>query len=52
QRLRAEAEAALGPRFDIRAFHAEILNTGALPMEVLEAKIRAWIASRRARDGA
>ena len=52
KRLRAEAEAALGPRFDIRAFHAEILNTGALPMEVLEAKIRTWILSRRARDGA
>jgi uncharacterized protein (DUF885 family) len=48
KRLRAEAEAALGPRFDIRAFHAEVLNTGALPLEVLEAKIRAWIASQGA----
>jgi uncharacterized protein (DUF885 family) len=38
----------LGPRFDIRAFHAEVLNTGALPLEVLEAKIRAWIASQGA----
>jgi uncharacterized protein (DUF885 family) len=47
-RLRAEAEAALGPKFDIRAFHAEVLGSGALPMAVLETKIRDWIAARRA----
>ena len=47
KRLRAEAEAKLGPRFNVRDFHAQVLDTGALPMEVLEAKIRAWIASRR-----
>jgi len=45
RRLRGEAEQALGPRFDPRRFHAEVLETGALPLAVLEAKIRAWIAS-------
>ena len=47
-RLRAEAEQALGPRFDLKGFHAQVLMTGSLPMPVLERKIRDWIASRRA----
>ena len=46
-RLRAEAERALGNRFDPREFHAQVLMTGSLPMVVLERKIRDWIASRR-----
>ena len=46
-RLRAEAERALGRRFDLRDFHAQVLMTGALPMTVLERKIRDWIAARR-----
>jgi uncharacterized protein (DUF885 family) len=45
-RLRTTAESALGQAFDIRAFHDEVLNTGAIPMAVLEAKIKAWIATR------
>jgi uncharacterized protein (DUF885 family) len=48
-RLRAEAERALGRRFDIREFHAQVLMTGSLPMPVLERKIRDWIAARRGR---
>jgi uncharacterized protein (DUF885 family) len=46
-RLRTEAEKALGPKFDIREFHAQVLMTGALPMAVLEAKIHDWIERRR-----
>ncbi|MFC3174596.1 DUF885 domain-containing protein [Novosphingobium bradum] len=49
QRLRARAEAALGPRFDIRAFHEQVLGSGALPLPVLEAKIDRWIAGQAAR---
>jgi uncharacterized protein (DUF885 family) len=48
QRLRKKAEAELGPRFDIREFHAQVLMTGALPLAILEQKIDRWIASRRA----
>ncbi|MDB5702095.1 MAG: hypothetical protein JWL66_2294 [Sphingomonadales bacterium] len=49
QRLRAKATVALGPKFDVREFHAQILMSGALPMAVLEAKIDRWIASKKAR---
>jgi uncharacterized protein (DUF885 family) len=49
QALRAEAEKALGARFDIRAFHDQILGSGALPLSVLETQTRAWIASQSAR---
>ena len=42
--LRAEAQAALGTRFDIRAFHDEILGAGPLPLDELERRIAAWIA--------
>ena len=48
-RLRAKAERALGERFDIRAFHSQVLMTGALPMQVLEAKIDAWVAAQARR---
>jgi uncharacterized protein (DUF885 family) len=48
RRLRTKAEAALGSHFDVRAFHAQVLDTGALPMEVLEAKIDRWIAAQKA----
>jgi uncharacterized protein (DUF885 family) len=46
-RLKAKAQAALGPRFDPRAFHAQVLDSGALPMPVLERKIDAWISASR-----
>jgi uncharacterized protein (DUF885 family) len=44
QRLRSKAEKELGPKFDVRAFHAQVLMSGALPMDVLENKIDDWIA--------
>jgi uncharacterized protein (DUF885 family) len=44
-RAKAKAQAALGRRFDPRAFHAAVLDSGALPMTVLEAKIDRWIAA-------
>ncbi|HYG47231.1 MAG TPA: DUF885 domain-containing protein [Allosphingosinicella sp.] len=46
--LRSRAEKALGPRFDIREFHAQVLMTGALPLAVLESKIDDWIAAKKA----
>jgi uncharacterized protein (DUF885 family) len=46
-RLRAKAEKALGPKFDIKGFHAQVLMTGALPMAVLEKKIDDWVAAQR-----
>lgn len=44
QRLRDKARAALGARFDIRAFHEEVLGAGSLPLPLLETRIDAWIA--------
>ncbi|HEX4772463.1 MAG TPA: DUF885 domain-containing protein [Bryobacteraceae bacterium] len=41
--LRARAQKELGAKYDIRAFHDEILNGGALPLDVLEARVNAWI---------
>lgn len=43
--LRARAERALGDDFDIREFHGQILNSGSLPLVLLEEKIARWIAS-------
>ena len=47
QELRDRAEAELGDNFDIRGFHAEVLQDGSVPLAVLEAKIDRWIASRK-----
>ena len=44
--IRAKAEKALGAKFDIRIFHDELLKDGALPLDVLEAKMDAWIESQ------
>ena len=43
--LRRDAERALGQRFDVRAFHEQVLNTGAVPLPVLERKIKDWTRS-------
>jgi uncharacterized protein (DUF885 family) len=49
QELRKRSETALGKKFDIKAFHEQILNTGGLPLAVLEAKMDRWIASQKSR---
>jgi len=46
--LRDRAKSALGDKFDIRAFHDQVLDTGALPLDVLSTRIDAWIASQKA----
>ena len=46
--LRARAEAALGEQFDIRDFHAEVLGQGDLPLDILAARIDAWLARQDA----
>jgi len=45
--LRERAKKELGDKFDIRAFHDEILNGGALPLDVLDARTTAWIAATK-----
>ncbi|TNE47024.1 MAG: DUF885 domain-containing protein [Sphingomonadales bacterium] len=47
QELRERASEALGDKFDIRAFHAQVLNTGGLPLAVLEQKIDRWIEAQK-----
>jgi len=41
--LRERAKKELGARFDIKAFHDEILDGGALPLDLLEARVDAWL---------
>jgi len=45
--MRRQAEAALGARFDLRAFHDVVLSAGALPMDLLQGRIDAWVTERR-----
>jgi len=47
QQLRDKAKAALGDKFDIREFHDQVLDTGALPLTILEEKIDRWIAAKQ-----
>jgi len=45
--LRARAETTLGPAFDLRAFHNEVLLHGAVLLDVLDAAVTRWIAAQR-----
>lgn len=47
-KLRAEAQAALGPRFDEKGFHDTILALGSVPLTVLETQMRSWIRQQQA----
>jgi uncharacterized protein (DUF885 family) len=44
--LRDRAQKALGPKFDLRAFHDQVVDAGALPLDVLSDRIDAWIAAQ------
>jgi uncharacterized protein (DUF885 family) len=47
QRMRDKAEAELGDKFDIRAWHSQILRGGALPLAVLDARNDRWIEKQK-----
>jgi len=45
-KLRDEAKTRLGQKFDLRAFHDEILNGGAMPLELMQERVKAWIKAQ------
>ncbi len=45
--LRQRAQTALGPKFDLKAFHDVVLDSGALPMDVLDCQVDAWISAQK-----
>ncbi|MGH7672751.1 MAG: DUF885 domain-containing protein [Gemmatimonadales bacterium] len=47
--LRAYASSELGDRFDVRAFHDQVLGAGAVPLDILEGRVRAWVAGVKGR---
>jgi uncharacterized protein (DUF885 family) len=47
--LREHAKAALGDKFDIRAFHDTVLSTGAVPLDIVERNVDDWIAAQKAK---
>jgi uncharacterized protein (DUF885 family) len=51
QKLRAEAESALGDRFDVRAFHDRVIEDGTVTLSMLKTKIEGWIEAERQRGG-
>lgn len=50
--LREHAERELGSKFDVRKFHDTVLDAGALPLDVLEARVNGWIAREKGRPAA
>lgn len=51
QRLRSKAQTELGNRYDVRALHDEILNGGALPLDVLNERVTTWITTQKSGTG-
>lgn len=49
--LRAYAQKELGPRFDVRAFHDHVLGNGAVPLDLLEKNVKAWVAEAKTGAG-
>jgi uncharacterized protein (DUF885 family) len=47
--LRERAKTALGPKFDLKAFHDVVVDSGALPLDVLDKQVDAWIAAQKAK---
>jgi len=47
RRLREQAQTQLGSHYDVRAFHDEILNGGALPLDVMDERLNGWIAAQK-----
>ncbi len=45
--LREKAKKELGPKFDIRTFHDEVLNGGVLPLDMFDARMSAWMAAQK-----
>jgi uncharacterized protein (DUF885 family) len=45
-KLRESARQKLGDKFDLRAFHDEILGNGALPLDILDSQVNTWIEAR------
>jgi uncharacterized protein (DUF885 family) len=45
-KLRAQAREKLGDRFDIRAFHDEVIGSGPLPLDLLDSQVEAWISAQ------
>ncbi|MBM4191995.1 MAG: DUF885 domain-containing protein [Gammaproteobacteria bacterium] len=50
QDLRREAETTLGSHFNVRAFHDTVLETGAVPLDLMESHVRAWINKEKLLD--
>ena len=48
--LRARAEKELGPKFDLRSFHDEMLSGGVLPLDLLESRTTSWIQGQKPRS--
>ena len=47
--LRERAQKELGPKFDLRTFHDEMINGGSLPLDLLESRTDKWIAQQKLR---
>jgi uncharacterized protein (DUF885 family) len=47
RKLRDEAKAQLGSKFDIKAFHDEVLNGGSMPLDLLQERIKQWIKTQK-----